>query len=161
MCNNNAEPVYISFSEFQEKCGFKEKTIKKNCYKIPGAVINDEGCKFLAGTRYPYNLGSIKLSDSAKKRYALMTAISKDRYINHTMLRMEVNDFILMLRQLISAGWIEENNSCNCYGANKYSLTIQGEEALAAHKKEKLLTIASIAGTYTGAVLSQVFSPAA
>lgn len=161
MCNNNVEPSYISFSEFQGKYGFKEKTIKKNCHMIPGALITDEGCKFLTGTRYPYNLRNAKLSDSAKKRYALMTAISKDRYIDHSMLKMEVNDFIFMLRQLIAAGWIEENDGCNFYGANKYSLTIDGERALDAQKKNKISTIASIAGIYTGAVFSQVYPPAA
>jgi hypothetical protein len=66
---------------------------------------------------------------------------------------------------LLSAGLIQRNNLSNTYGANAYDCTQLGDEFInrtdKAAKNELINTIASAAGTFTGAVLSQVFDSAA
>ena len=65
-----------------------------------------------------------------------------------------------MLRDLLSAGLIEPNNLSNCYGANAYDVTDKG--AALMHKSDKIAkielitTVAEVAGTFTGAIISKV-----
>ena len=93
-----------------------------------------------------------------------LKAISKFRYIGHKELRVEKSQFDNMLRDLLSAGLIEPNNLSNCYGANAYDVTDKG--ALLVHKtdktakKELITTISEAVGTFTGAVLSQIYDVA-
>ena len=95
--SDNEKKEYISISDFKNLCEISEKTIIRNIHSIPGFIETNDGYKFLKGTRYPYNLRNTKLTDSAKKRYVLLKAISQYRYIDHRMLRIDENDFILML----------------------------------------------------------------
>ena len=115
---------------------------------------------FLKGSRYFFNVRNAKLNDSAKRRYILLKAISQYRYIDHKALKMEHSDFINMLGQMIGEGWIEENNGYNQYGANKYNITSYGETVLFEAKSKHMITLAKIAGTFTGSVLSQIFDAA-
>ena len=158
MCIKLIEKEYITIQDFANKCDLKENTIIKNIRKIPGAEPIVDGYRFLSGTRYPYNMRSTKLTDSSKRRYILLKAISESRYIDHSMLKMEEHDFIQLLQQLITAGWIEENNGCNCFGANKYNATLLGEEMLLKHKREKSLHAAEMLGAGVGAFYGVVHS---
>ena len=66
-----------------------------------------------------------------------------------------------MLRDLLSAGLIQRNNLSNTYGANAYDCTCLGDELINKTgknaKSELIKTIVSAAGTFSGAVLSQIF----
>ena len=65
-----------------------------------------------------------------------------------------------MLRELLSAGLIKENNLFNTYGANAYDCTSAGDELIQRTdkeaKKELVNLVASAVGTFTGAVISQI-----
>ena len=155
------EIIYIEFDEFVNNSGFKESTIKRNYKQIPGLQKTKNGFRVLSGTRYPYNLGNTKIEDSASKRYVLLKAISNYKYISHKELRIEYSQFETMLKELISAGLIQRNNLSNTYGANAYDCTPLGDE-LISHKDKKsrrelLKIIADVAGTFTGAVVSQIY----
>lgn len=114
--------------------------------------------------RYPYNLRNTKLEDSASRRYTLLKAISRYRYISHKDLRIEQKQFETMLRDFLSAGLIQRNNLSNTYGANAYDCTRLGEEVINKKDKESktelINIIASAAGTFTGAILSQIYDVA-
>ena len=152
---------YIDFDDFVNNTGLKKSTIQRNYKKIPGIEKKDDKYLVLSGTRYWFSdLHKYKIEDSYEKRFVLLKAISKFRYIGHKELRVEKSQFDNMLRDLLSAGLIEPNNLSNCYGANAYDVTDKG--ALLVHKtdktakKELITTISEAVGTFTGAVLSQV-----
>ena len=158
------EIIYIEFDEFVNNSGFKESTIKRNYKRIPGLQKTKNGYRVVSGTRYPYNLGNTKIEDSASKRYVLLKAISNYKYISHKELRVEHHQFETMLRELLSSGLIQRNNLSNTYGANAYDCTPLGDE-LISHKDKKakqelFKTIAETAGTFTGAIVSQIFDVA-
>ena len=163
MCKEKIQ--YIEFEDFVNNTGVKESTIKRRYKKIPGVIKTKKGFRVISGTRYPYNIGNTKLENSASKRFTLLKAISKYQYISHKELRLEPQQFVDMLRDLLSAGLIQRNNLSNTYGANAYDCTQLGDEFInrtdKAAKNELINTIASAAGTFTGAVLSQVFHSAA
>lgn len=81
---------------------------------------------------------------------------SKYRYISHKELRVEHKKFEDMLRELLSAGLIKNNNLSNTYGANAYDCTLLGDEFINRTDKntkvELINTISAAAGTFTGAV---------
>lgn len=162
MCKKKIE--YIEFEEFVNNSNVKEVTIKKNYKRIPGLSKTQKGFTVISGTRYPYNLRNAKLKDSSSKRYVLLKAISNYRYISHKELKLEQKQFEDMLKELLSAGLIQENNLSNSYGANAYDCTPKGEEIISAQeksaKRELLKAVASITGTFAGSVLSQVFDVA-
>ena len=114
MSNNN----YISFDEFVENSGFKKKTvinrIKKN--EIPGITIREDKYFVLSGTRYPCDIHRYKLKDSSKRRYVLLKSISEYKYISHRELKIEENQFVEMIKDLLCEGLIRENNLSNKYG---------------------------------------------
>lgn len=153
---------YIEFEEFVNNSGVKEATIKRNYKNIPGITKTENGFRVISGTRYPYNLGNSKLEDSSSKRYILLKAISKYKYISHKELRIEHSQFKDMLKELLSAKLIKKNNLSNTYGANAYDCTILGDELIQKHpktaKKELINTLASATGTFTGAVLAQIYN---
>ena len=162
MCKEKID--YIDFKDFLNNAGVKESTIKRRYKEIPGVMKTKKGFRVISGTRYPYNIGNAKLDDSASKRFILLKAISKYKYISHKELRIEPPQFENMLRDLLSAGLIERNNLSNTYGANAYDCTPQGEELISQKNKtarESLInTIATATGAFTGAVLSQIFDAA-
>ena len=158
------EIIYIEFDELVNNSGFKESTIKRNYKRIPGLQKTKNGYRVVSGTRYPYNLGNTKIEDSASKRYVLLKAISNYKYISHKELRVEHHQFETMWIELLSSRLIQRNNLSNTYGANAYDCTPLGDE-LISHKDKKakqelFKTIAETAGTFTGAVVSQIFDVA-
>lgn len=163
MCKEKIQ--YIEFEDFVSNSGVKESTIKRRYKQIPGIIKTKKGFRVISGTRYPYNIGNTKLDSSEARRYVLLKAISKYQYISHKELRLEPPQFKAMLRDLLSAGLIQANNLSNTYGANAYDCTRLGDEFInrtdKAAKNELINAIASAAGTFTGAVLSQVFDSAA
>lgn len=162
--NKKKEIIYIEFDEFVNNSGFKESTIKRNYKQIPGLQKTKNGFRVLSGTRYPYNLGNTKIEDSASKRYVLLKAISNYKYISHKELRVEYHQFETMLREFLSAGLIQKNNLSNTYGANAYDCTPLGDEMILRNnkraKQELLKLISENAGTFVGAIISQVFDAA-
>lgn len=124
----------------------------------------EKGFKVISGTRYPYNVGNSNLKDSSSKRYVLLKAISKYLYISHKELRVEHKQFEDMLRELLSAGLIKNNNLSNTYGANAYDCTPIGDEFVNKTNKSNLIEFlnaaAATAGTFTGAVLLQIYDVA-
>ena len=162
MCKEKID--YIDFEEFVNNAGVKESTIKRRYKKIPGVIKTQKGFRVISGTRYPYNIGNTKLDSSEARRYVLLKAISKYQYISHKELRLEQQQFVDMLRDLLSAGLIQRNNLSNTYGANAYDCTPQGDELInqkdKAARKSLINTIATATGTFTGAVLSQIFDVA-
>ena len=155
---------YIDFDEFVHNSGVKRATIIRNYKRIPGLSKTKKGFKVVSGTRYPYNLGNTKLKDSSSRRYTLLKAISKYQYISHKELQIEHEQFKAMLRDLLSAGYIQSNNLSNTYGANAYDCTPLGEELISrtskGAKSDFINAIAAAAGTFTGAVLSQIYDAA-
>ena len=118
----------------------------------------------VSGTRYPCDLHRYGLKNSGEKRFALLKMISQYKYVTHKDLKIEHKQFQDMLRELLSAGLIQHNNLCNSYGANAYDCSPRGDELLKLSeqkaKSEIVNLIASAAGTYTGAVISQIFDAA-
>ena len=155
---------YIDFDDFVKSSGVKESTIKRRYKQIPGITKTQKGFRVISGTRYPYNIGNTNIEDSASKRFTLLKAISKYKYISNKELRLEPPQFEKMLRDLLFAGLIECNNLSNFYGANAYDCTPQGEELISqkdkAARESLIRTIAIATGTFTGAVLSQIFDAA-
>lgn len=162
MCKEKIQ--YIEFEDFVNNTGVKESTIKRRYKKIPGVIKSKKGFRVISGTRYPYNIGNTKLDTSEARRYVLLKAISKYQYISHKELRLEPPQFEAMLRDLLSAGLIQVNNLSNAYGANAYDCTPLGDEFINRTDKnakpELINAISAAAGTFTGAVLSQVFDAA-
>lgn len=158
------EIEYIDFDEFVNNSGVKKSTIKRNYKHIPGLSKTEEGFIVVSGTRYPYNLRNTKLEDYSSKMYTLLKAISRYKYISHKELRVEHRQFEAMLRDLLSAGLIQSNGLSNTYGANAYDCTVLGGEFMSKTdkdaKNELIERISFAAGTFTGAVLSQIYDVA-
>lgn len=152
---------YISFDEFVNNSGMKEKTVIRNWKRIPGITKTEQGFQVMSGTRYPCDLHRYKLNDSGEKRYALLKAISQYKYITHVDLKIEQLQFLDMLRDLLAAKLIQRNHLSNSYGANAYDCSPLGDQLIKktdkAAKKELLELISAAAGTFSGAVISQVY----
>lgn len=152
----------ISIEQFVQNSGYKESTIFKNRNKIPGLKYIDGEYIIIKGTRYPYNLGANKLKDAADRRYCLLDAISKFKYIDSDMLRLEQEQFEEILKELLDADLIKENHLGNKYGANAYDSTPKGDRVLENKRKEAkqeiTKLISSAAGHFTGAVISEIYS---
>ncbi len=159
MCKTK-EIQYMSFDDFVHNSNVKESTVKKRYKQIPGIEKTKKGFKVVSGTRYPCDLHRYGLKNSGEKRYALLKAISQYKYVTHKDLKIEPRQFEDMLRDLLSAGLIRPNNLSNTYGANAYDCTTIGDELISrkdkAAKTELINMIASAAGTFTGAVISQI-----
>ncbi len=159
MCKEK-EIEYISFDEFVNNTGRAESTIRKRYKEIPGITKTKDGFKVVSGTRYPCDLHRRKFKNSGDRRYALLKAISQYQYVTHKDLRVEHRQFEDMLRGLLSAGLIQQNYLFNTYGANAYDCTPIGDELIQRTEKdaknELVNLVASAAGTFTGAVISQI-----
>lgn len=155
---------YISFEEFVHNSGMKKRTVLKRYKDIPGITKKNDGFLVLSGTRYPCDLHRYGLKNSGEKRFALLKAISEYRYVCHMDLKVEQRQFQDMLRDLLSAGVIQLNNLDNTYGANAYDCSPLGDELLKQERNQARETlvklVAQAAGTYTGAVISQVYDAA-
>lgn len=155
---------YIDFDVFVNNSGVKESTIKRNYKQIPGVIKDGKQFRVVSGTRYPYRLRGANIEDHGAKCYTLLKAISKYKYISHSMLGVEQQQFEDMLKELLIAKLIKPNNLSNSYGANAYDSTLLGDDFIKrtdkAAKNDFINTIAQAAGTFTGAILSQVYEVA-
>lgn len=153
---------YISLTEFASIVGVKEATIKRKFKSIPGVIFEKGEYKVLTGTRYPCDIHRYRIKDSADKRYVLLKMISEYKYITCNDIKLYSDQFIEMLRELLSAGLIKQNNLHNHYGANAYDCTEKGDAVLRAKKtiarKEIAKLISSTAGIFVGKIFSEVAS---
>ena len=125
-----ASEKLMTAEDFAQKNGIPLARVKQNWEKIPGSVNRNGEIFFWPGSRYPFNIGFHKLETSADKRYVLLKAISKYRYISHKELRLEEKQFDAMLEDYLSTKLIEPNNLGNTYGANAYDITKDGSDFL-------------------------------
>lgn len=151
---------YISLEEFAYIAGVKESTVKRNRKDIPGVIYEKRKYKVLSGTRYPCDIHRYKITDSADRRYILLKMISEYKYVTHIDIQLYHEQFVEMLRELLSAGLIKANNLHNHFGANAYDCIEKGDALLRTKKVEALKQIAELvaatAGTFVGKVVSEV-----
>ena len=147
---------YISVKDFAKRYNIKEKTVKKRLDSIPGIVV-EGGLYFIKDSaRYPADKRWFKASDSAGKRYELLKAISRYRYVDYKMLSVSRQSFNTMLNQLISAEIIEENGSNNSDGANSYDCTYKGDKLLKEKKKEGIRLLSECLGIISGEIINRI-----
>ena len=149
----------ISIDEFLNIYNVKLSTVKKRADSIPGLKYQAGEFEILKGTRYPGDFHRYKMkNNSKKKRYVLLKAISEYKYIDHLILGLYQEQFVDMLKGLLDAGLIKENNMPNNYGANAYDCTTKGDKVLKNKTKEAIeeiaLLVAKAAGTFVGTILS-------
>lgn len=147
----------VTIDEFILIAGVKKETVIKNRNDIPGLSYKKGEFSILSGTRYPaYYKNKIKTMDD--RRFLLLRAINEYKYIDYLKLRLYHEQFIEMLRDLLSAGLIRENNMENKYGANAYDITDLGAEVISNKNSIKRITelIASATGHFAGAIISEI-----
>ncbi len=146
---------YISIAEFAKLCDIKEKTILKRQAKIPGVEKHGGAYRVLVGTRYPMQTGKFTIEDAEDRRYVLLQAISRYRYIDAGMLGIYPHSFEIYIKELESAGLIVNNNSINTEGANACDCTVNGSAILKKKKQQAkhdiLNAIAAAVGHFAGA----------
>lgn len=130
--------AYISLSEFARTYGVKESTVLKRLKEIPGAVVlEDKTIVFIQGTRYPSARRKVfSPNDSVG---SILDALNKNRYIGHLNLGMDLNGFRFLLSELEIKGYIIANGSENTFGANGYSITLEGNELLKDIKHRRVM----------------------
>lgn len=153
---------YITLEEFSKMCGKKETTIIKKYKEIPIIKKEKGEYKVLKGTRYPCYIKRYSIKDDYDKRYAVLSSISKQLYIDEKMLGVYSGTFKNYLKDLLVAGYIRANNNGNTYGANAYDCTAEGAEFIKKRKenikKDFATTAATIAGTFVGEIVSSVYN---
>lgn len=136
------------------------RTVVKNKDKIPGLLLTDDECRISEGTRYPYNVGRNSLKTIDDKRYVLLKATYNCKYIDHSMLKTDINEFNNIIEELVSAGLLERNGLANRYGANAYRCTLRCKEFLGFRKRKAIKfiinTMAEAIGTAAGACFNQI-----
>ncbi len=145
--------------DFAHNAGVKVSTVKRRYKDIPGIIKTQEGLKVISGTRYPCD-HRFKPKNSGEKRYVLLKYICEYKYVSHRDLCVEFPQFREMLSDLLSAQLIQPNGLCNEYGANAYDCSPLGDELLQetgkATKQRIINMISEAAGTFTGAVISEI-----
>ena len=151
----------ITIEEFVIIAGVKQSTIKKNAKRIPGLNYINGEFHIIDGTRYPGNYKKYKLTNSEKRRYVLLKAISEYKYIDHLSLQVYREQFRDLLQELLDAGLIRENGMPNHYGANAYDCTRKGDEIIKRKQNEAIKEISELvstsAGHFAGAVISEAY----
>lgn len=151
---------YVSLEQFSRISGVKLETVKRKWKMIPGISLEDGTYRVIEGTRYPFSFRGYKIKTHEQKRWVLLTAISRYKYIDDTMLGLYPQQFKDMLRDLVSAGLIIENGLSNYFGANAYDCTNDGDKILKLKKNEAVNRItqlvAGAAGKYTGEILAVI-----
>ena len=151
----------ITIEEFVIIAGVKQSTIKKNAKRIPGLNYINGEFHIIDGPRYPGNYKKYKLTNSEKRRYVLLKAISEYKYIDHLSLQVYREQFRDLLQELLDAGLIRENGMPNHYGANAYDCTRKGDEIIKRKQNEAIKEISELvsnsAGHFAGAVISEVY----
>ena len=146
----------MTIEEFLIISDVKESTIHKRKKEIPGLTYINGEYKIIDGTRYPYNLGNSKLKEQEDKILALLKATSRNRYIDHKMLKLQKKQFERLLNELERNGYIEENGTNNPFGANAYDLTFKGAELVQLSRNKALRTLSEIAGRFAGGFAAAV-----
>lgn len=161
--DNDKQPLdqsYIPLKRFAKMVGKKETTILRRRNEIPGIKNDGDSWVVLEGTRYPFKINSCRIEDDDDKRRVLLLAISKYRYIDAEMLGIWQETFEGYLEDFLEAGLIKRTNVPNQHGANGYDCTEKGSTIIKKRKdsfKQQLANaIAECAGSFTGAVYSQV-----
>ena len=75
---------------------------------------------------------------SHQKYYLILKSTAIPRFIDHYFLGVTEKEFDKTLNDLVKAGLIWKDSLTNIYGANQYSLTMKGEEALVKQKREAI-----------------------
>lgn len=149
----------ISIEEFLKIAGVKRNTVIKHKDEIPGLLFLNGEFRIIKGTRYPCFYKD-KIRDFSDRRYLLLKAISENKYIDYLKLRVYPDQFQELLRELLDAELIRENNMPNHYGANAYDSTYKGDDLLKMRKEKSIIEIANMvataAGHFVGAVVSDI-----
>ena len=142
----------MTLSEFSTYSNISEKAILKRLFDIKGCRLIDGELTFPSGTRYPCDK-NLKISEPFDRYYAILFAISRERYIDNVYLKISKETFKNMLSELVEYGYIKSIEVENTFGANGYCLTMAGTEKLQSNKNKLVKELAKLLGTFTGAVL--------
>ncbi len=139
--------------------GVSKKQILKRIKDFPGIEFVDGEYRVVYGTRYPMARRD-RIQGIDDRRRVLLKAIDQNKYIDATVLGIYQGEFEAILGDLISANLIYENDSDNYYGANKYSsrsgVTMLLKKRRREANAELARAVATITGTFAGAVISQI-----
>ena len=136
-----------------------EKQVYRRWKEI-GGVTKENGVLVIPdGTRYPIRRPR-KIDTYQEKLYFLLKAINTYRYIDEKMLLIPKNSFDVLIKELLSFGWIQENGTNNEFGANKYDATYSGS-VVARKKKYAAIkdiseAVASVAGHFAGGIAAEL-----
>ena len=137
---------YIDLDVFARENNVKQLTVLRRIKDIPGAfVVEKREFQFLKGTRYPYK--RLKRVIVANAAYMVLDALNHSKYIDYTYVGRSKNDFDLLLSELARLKYISRNESENHFGANRYSITVQGAQALDDYKYKRKLELINVTGT--------------
>ena len=156
---------FITLENFSQLVNKSQSTIIKRYKEIPLIVLENGYYKVLKGTRYPAKK-NFKADDYSEKKYEILKAIFKFKYIDETYVGLYPNDFELILYELIQSGYIQYNNGVNTFGANAYNITDKGTACVKKGKRkatveimEMAQNISKVAGTFVGSVISEIYNP--
>ena len=144
---------YISLEEFLAIAHVKERTFRKRISEIKGIHMNGKEILIEEGTRYPLPK-RYKANLLGQKYYLILKSTAIPRFIDHYFLGVTEKEFDKMLNDLVKAGLLWKNGLTNIYGANQYSLTMKGEEALVKQKREAIAWITDIVSKAAGNIVS-------
>ncbi len=149
----------ISIDDFLIIANVKLSTVRKNKEKIPGLKLINGNYDILKGTRYPADFHRYKIKNSEDRRFLLLKAISEFKYVDNFTLHLYQEQFVGLIRDLLTAELIRENHLFNRYGANAYDCTPKGDDLIKSRKtiavQEITNLVASAAGNFVGTVISQ------
>ena len=139
--------------EFLAIAHIKEKTFRKRISEIKGVHMNGKEILIEEGTRYPLPK-RYKANQLGQKYYLILKSASIPRYIDNLFLGIYQSEFEKMLDDLAKAGLLWRNGLTNRFGANQYSLTEKGEEALLKRKREAITWIVDLLSKTVGNIAS-------
>lgn len=77
----------MTIEELSMMSNVSVSTIKKNLNKVRGASVKDGGIFIEDGTRYPYDAHRHHFDNIEKRRYALLDATYRYRYVDAETLK--------------------------------------------------------------------------
>ena len=131
----------MTLEEFSLMSGISVNQIKKRYREIGGITKDEEGYHIPNGTRYPIRRPT-HIESRNEKVYLVLKAIFLYKYIDAVMLRIPHESFELILEEMKTIGWIQENKTNNPFGANRFDTTLLGGEIIQKKKTEALREIA-------------------
>lgn len=141
---------YISIEEFAKRYKISPNTIIKKHKDIPGIMISNGQYWAVDSARYPYNPRNSSLKTRDEKMYVLLKATREYRYIDNKILGISKQSFDTMIKELLSTGLIQNNNSGDINGANSYDLTMEGSNIAQLKKTDALIELSRIIGAFVG-----------